>query len=147
VKLSGGQLSFLETNHTAAMITLRRDGSAHAVRCGVALVDGKVWSSGIPERVRTRHVRRDPRGSYFVFGQGPLCLTTEGRFRILDGPDAIEQNVRLFQMMQAGRTAPGTLMWRGKRLDIAGSRGAMRDERRLIFELDPERIYGLDPAP
>lgn len=147
MKFSGEQMSFLETNHTAAMITLRRDGSAHAVRCGVALVDGKLWSSGIPERVRTRHIRRDPRGSYFVFGQGPLCLTIEGRFRILDGPAAFEQNLRLFQVMQAGRTAPGTLMWRGKPLDLAGFRGAMRDERRLIFELEPVRAYGLEPTP
>jgi hypothetical protein len=48
------------------MITLRRDGSAHAVRVGVALVDGKVWSSGTADRVRTRHLRRDPRSTLIV---------------------------------------------------------------------------------
>ena len=54
MELDAQQRAFLEKNHGAAMVTLRRDGRPHAVRVGVALVDGRVWSSGVPERARTR---------------------------------------------------------------------------------------------
>ena len=54
-------IAFLEKNHSAAMTTLRRDGSPHTVRVGVALVEGRLWSSGTKDRVRTKHLRRDPR--------------------------------------------------------------------------------------
>ena len=142
-------LAFLETNHTAAMVTLTREGMPHAVRVGVALVDGNLWTSGTPGRVRTRHIRRDPRGALFVFGgQGNReYLAIEGRFRILDGPDGVENNVRLFQTMQAGRGDPGTLVWYGKPLDLGEFRQAMRDEARLVYELAPTRAYGLLARP
>src|SRR6266542_4054632 len=52
--------TFLEKYHSAAMITLRSDGTARVTRVGVALVGGKVWSSGTQTRVRTQHLRRDP---------------------------------------------------------------------------------------
>jgi hypothetical protein len=63
---------FLERNHSAAMITLARSGFPRPVRVGVALVDGKLWSSGIQE-------------------------TTVS---ILEGPDAPIQNLQLFRVMQ-----------------------------------------------
>src|ERR1700757_5023962 len=50
--LSEGDLAYLETNHSAAMITVARDGVARTARVGVALVDGKLWSSGTRDRVR-----------------------------------------------------------------------------------------------
>src|SRR5439155_9795152 len=49
--------SFLEKHHSAAMTTLRADGTPHVARVGVALVAGKVWSSGTQTRVRTKHLR------------------------------------------------------------------------------------------
>jgi hypothetical protein len=61
----------------------------------------------------------------------------------LDGPDADGQSVRLFATMQAGRAHPGTLIWNGRRLDVGAFCQAMRDERRLIYELEPARAYGL----
>src|SRR3954451_23188671 len=101
MELSDEQRTFLEQNRSAAMVTLRRDGSPHAVRVGIALIDGKVWSSGAPDRVRTRFLRRDPRCTVFVVGSGYGYLTMEGRVTILDGPDAPDRSVRLFQTMQA----------------------------------------------
>ncbi len=46
VEWTHDQQVFLEQNHAAAMITLRADGTPGAVRVGVGLVDGKLWSSG-----------------------------------------------------------------------------------------------------
>ena len=63
------QRTFLETHHAAAMITIAGDGMPKAVRVGVALVQGRIWSSGTADRVRTKRLRRDPRCSLFVFDQ------------------------------------------------------------------------------
>lgn len=61
------KMAFLEKNPSAAMITLKRDGTPHSVRVGVAVVDGKIWSSGTADRARTGHLRCDPRSTLFVF--------------------------------------------------------------------------------
>jgi PPOX class probable F420-dependent enzyme len=145
VDLSEQHRAFLEKNHGAAMVTLRRDGTPHAVRVGVALVDGKVWSSGTQHRLRTRFLRRDPRCTLFVFESGFGYLTLEGTVKILEGPDAPDMNLRLFRTMQAGMKpgpAPGNLMWNGKELTRDQFRQAMVDEKRLIYELDVQRAYG-----
>src|SRR4029450_3610972 len=108
---------YLERNHAAAMITLHPDGRPHVARVGVALVDGRLWSSGIPSRVRTGHVRRDPRATVFVFEQGRsyTWLGLEANAAILDGPDAPERSLRLFKVMQEGMPKPpGTMPWNGR---------------------------------
>jgi hypothetical protein len=128
------------------MITLRRDGSAHAVRVGVALVDDRIWSSGTSDRVRTRHLRRDPRATLFVFGSGYEALTIEATVRILEGPDVPELSWKLFSVMQRGMTpapAPGHLMWFGKPKTHAQFLQQMIEERRLIYEFELTREYGL----
>jgi len=43
--------AFLERNHAAAMITLRKNGTPHVARVGVGLIDGELWSSGTQGRV------------------------------------------------------------------------------------------------
>jgi len=144
--LTDKQRAFLDQHHRAAMVTLRRDGAPHAVRVAVALVDGKLWSSGVPGRVRTRHLRRDPRCTFFVFGPSWEYLTLEGRGAILEGPEAPDQSVRLFQAIQAGMQPgppPGHLMWEGKTLSLEVFRRTMAEERRLIYELEIERADGL----
>jgi hypothetical protein len=128
------------------MITLRRDGSPHAVRVGVALVDGKVWSSGTADRVRTRHLRRDPRSTLIVFAAGREALSIDARVNILEGPDVPELSWKLFSVMQRAMTPPpptGHLMWYGKQKTRGEFLQAMIDERRLIYEFDVIREYGL----
>jgi PPOX class probable F420-dependent enzyme len=141
--LSDKERAFLDKNHGAAMITLGADGTPHAVRVGVALVDDKIWSSGIPDRARTRHLRRDPRSTLFVFEQGFGYLTIESRVRILDGPDGAEQNLRLFMVMQGSRPDPNVLAWGGQPKSFDEFRQAMHVEHRLIYEFEPLRTYGL----
>ena len=133
------------------MITLRRYGTPHAERVGVAWVDGKVWSSGTQGRVRTRHLRRDPRSTLFVFESGGpqgsfRWLALESVVTILEGPDAPDLNIRLFQVMQASMPTPpaaGHLMWFSQEKTIDEFRQVMVDEGRLIYEFEVKRAYGM----
>jgi hypothetical protein len=140
--------NYLADHHAAAMITLRPDGTPHAVRCGIALVDGVLWSSGTRGRRRNEYLRRDPRCTLFVFGadaSDPYSyLTLETKVRILDGDDAPEQNRRLFTEMQRGLNPPaGSLFWNGKPLSYEEFVATMAEEQRLIYEFEITGSYGL----
>lgn len=137
--------AFLDKNHGAGMVTLRADGTAHVVRIGVALVEGKLWSSGTQDRARTRHLRRDPRSTLFVFEQGFGYMGIEAQVAILEGPEVPALSITLFRTMQAGMPfeTPGNLMWNGKEISPDEFRRAMIEERRVIYEFAPQRVYGM----
>jgi hypothetical protein len=141
MSLSPADVAFLHKNHSAAMITVTAGGVAKAARVGVALVDGRLWSSGTEDRVRTARLRRDPRCTLFVYEPGFAFLTLETTVRLLEGPDTAAQSVRLFRVMQ-GREA-GTLSWFGGELTEAEFEARMVEERRLIYEFDVHRAYGM----
>jgi PPOX class probable F420-dependent enzyme len=142
VDLNEQQRAFFGKANTAAMITLRSDGTPVAVRVGVALVDGKLWSSGTQDRARTRWLRRDPRSTLFVAESGGFSyLNIEARVRILDGPDAPELNLHLFRVMQ--KRPSGPLSWFGGELAEDAFLQRMKDEKRLVYEFEPTRITGL----
>lgn len=132
---------FLDANRSAAMITIGTDGVPKVARVGVALVDDRLWSSGTRDRVRTPRLRRDPRCTLFVFGSGYEWLGLETTVTILDGPDAPDQHVRLFRVMQGKPEGP--LTWYGRDLDERDFVQAMIDEHRLIYEFDVHRTYGM----
>ncbi len=137
-------LAFLDKNQAAAMTTLRADGTPHSVRVGVAVVDGKIWSSGTRGRLRTKHLRRDPRSTLFVFDNAWRWLTMECRVNILDGADAPQLNLRLFQVMQRDQApAPGKILWYGVERTIDEFLQLMKDEGRLIYEFEITRSYGM----
>jgi len=133
--------AFLDENHSAAMITLRADGTPHVARVGVALVDGKVWSSGTQQRLRTKHLRRDPRSSLFVFDPAWRWLGLECAVTILDGPDAPELNLQLFRVMQG--KPEGSIVWMGTERSREDFLHVMAEEQRLIYEFDVRRAYGM----
>jgi PPOX class probable F420-dependent enzyme len=141
VNLDEKAVAFLEKNHSAAMTTLRRDGSPHSVRIGVALVDGRLLSSGTHIRVRTKHLRRDPRCSLFVFDPAYSYLVLDTTVTIVEGEAALEASVDLFRVMQ-GRP-DGPLQWFGGELDVGAFRKALVDEQRLIYDFDVVRTSGL----
>lgn len=142
MELTSTQKEFIESNPAAAMITVGDDGYAKAVRVGVAMIDGKVWSSGTADRVRTERLRDDPHCTLFVFGQGYEALTLETKVSIIEGSDAVGESVRLFRTMQ-GRPE-GPLMWYGQELDEESFRRAMVDQRRLIYVFDVVNAYGVE---
>src|SRR4029453_11594251 len=131
----------LTSHHSGAMITVGRDGTSKVARVGVALVDGKLRSSGTADRVRTRRLRRDPRCTLYVHDPGYAWLALETSAAILDGPDAQELNLRLFRVMQDRPTGP--LSWFGGELSEDDFLRAMVDEGRLIYEIAGHHTYGL----
>ena len=139
--LTETQSRFLESHHSAAMITSGPGGVPRAVRVAVALVDGKLWSSGTADRVRTKRLRRDPRCTLFVFDDSWQALTLETTVTLLEGADAPEQNLRLFRAMQQRPTGP--VNWFGKEVEEEEFLRAMRDQSRLIYEFHVQRAYGL----
>ena len=141
MNLTDPELEFLAKNHSAAMVTVNADGIAKATRVGVALVDGKLWSSGTADRVRTKRLRRDPRCTLYVHDNMFGFLTLETTVAILDGPHAAEQNLRLFRVMQAKPTGP--LSWFGGEYEEDDFLAQMRNEGRLIYEFEPQHAYGL----
>jgi hypothetical protein len=145
VALSEYEIDFLTRNHAAAMITVGGGGFPRPVRVGVALVDGRLWSSGTRGRVRTRRLRRDPRCSLFVFAsRGFEYLSLDTMVSILDGPDAPTQNLELFRVMQDRPTGP--LAWYGEELDEAAFVVRMVEDQRLVYEFDIRQSYGLPPV-
>jgi len=138
---SDKEVEFLQKNHSAAMITVDPAGVAKTARVGVSLVDGRLWSSGTQNRVRTKRLRRDPRCSLFVFAGAFNWLAIESTVTLLDGPDAPDLNIALFRVMQ-GRPS-GPLSWFGGELDDEGFRAKMIEEGRLVYQFEPQRTYGL----
>jgi PPOX class probable F420-dependent enzyme len=124
--------AFLEENHASVVCTLKRDGTPHVARVDVGLVEGRLWSSGTEDRVRTKHVRTDPRATLFVMDpKSPQhWLGLECHVTVLDGPDAVEQNLALYRAIA------------GEPDDLDEYRQAMVDERRLIYEFDIKKAYG-----
>jgi hypothetical protein len=141
VALSETDRAFLEGNNSAAMITVGADGVPKVARVAVALVEGKLWSSGTESRTRTGRLRRDPHCTLFVFDAGWSWVTFETTVRILDGPPAAEMNLRLFRAMQKRPTGP--LMWLGEERREDDFLRLMVEEERLIYEFDVSRAYGL----
>jgi uncharacterized pyridoxamine 5'-phosphate oxidase family protein len=135
------QIAFLEKSRTAAMITVGDDGIARAVRVGIAMVDGKLWSSGTQGRARTRRLRQNPNCTLFVFDNTWSYLTLETTVRLLEGPDVPALSERLFRIMQNRPTGP--LSWFGGEMSPEDFRRAMTEEKRLIYEFEVHRAYGL----
>lgn len=143
MKLNARERDFIEHNAAAAMTTLRRDGTPHTVRIAVALVDGKLWSSGTADRVRTKHLRRDPRCSLYVHDNKWAYLAIESTVKLLDGADAPELNLELFRRLQKQDDPHGTIQWQGQPRTPEELVQILRDEQRLIYEFEPIRTFGL----
>ena len=136
--------AFIDQNPGAAMVTLRADGTPHTARVGVGVVDGRIWSSGTQTRLRTRHLRRDPRCSLFVFDTSadPKWLGLETVVTILDGPDAPQLNLRLMRQMQKDRAPEGKIAWFSGMLSEEEFLATMLEEQRLVYEFHVKRAYG-----
>lgn len=141
MNLDEKQLAFLESTRAAAMITPAHDGMPRAVRVGIVLVDGKLWSSGTQDRVRTERLRQNPNCTLFVFDNTWSYLTLETTVRLIEGDDVPELSERLFRIMQNRPT--GNLSWFGGDLPPDDFKRAMVEEKRLIYEFDAHRAYGM----
>jgi Pyridoxamine 5'-phosphate oxidase len=141
VALAEREAAFLADHHAAAMITVAPDGTAKAARVALALVDGRLWSSGTADRVRTRRLRRDPRCTLYVQAATFSFMGVETVVTILDGPDAPQQSLRLFRILEDRPSGP--LSWFDGELEEEVFLAAMVEEERLIYEFEVLRTYGL----
>lgn len=123
---------FLESNHSAIMCTLKKDGAPHVARISVGLVEGNLWSSGTDERVRTAHLRRDPRATLCVLDDSNryAWLGLECEVDILDGPERVDQNLALYRVLA------------GEPDDLQEYRDAMVTEKRLVYQFNVKKAYG-----
>lgn len=138
--------SFLEANQSAAMTTLRADGTPHVARIGLGILDGKIWSSGTQTRLRTKHLRRDSRATLFVFESGYRWLGLETNVTILEGADVPKETLRFMQALQEDlekKPAPGHVMWFGQEKTEKEFLQIMVEEQRLIYEFEVTRAYGM----
>jgi len=140
-RLADRDLEFLTANHTAGMITIAPDGMPKVARVGVAVVDGKLWSSGTLDRTRTKRLRRDPRCTLYVTDPGFGWLALETTVTILEGADAPLHNVKLMRVMQ-GKPS-GSLSWFGGELSEEDFLRTMVEEKRVVYEFDVSRGYGM----
>jgi hypothetical protein len=142
--LNDRQRAFIAQNgaRSTSMVTLRADGTPHAVRVGIVLVGDKPWSSGTRTRKRTAHLRRDDRSTLTVFDAAWQWLTLECRVTILDGPDAAELNLRLSRAMLPDYPA-GRMNWFGRDVSEDEFLNIMIDEERLVYEFEVLRTYGM----
>jgi PPOX class probable F420-dependent enzyme len=124
---------FLEKNHGAVMATTKKDGRPHLARIDVGLVDGKLWSSATQTRVRTKHLRRDPRATLMVLDDSTpyRWLGLECDVTILEGDDAPELNLALYRTIA------------GEPTDLDEYLEAMVKEQRLIYEFEVRKTYGM----
>ncbi|MDP9067344.1 MAG: PPOX class F420-dependent oxidoreductase [Actinomycetota bacterium] len=124
--------AFLNEHHDAVMTTTKRDGRPHVARISVGLVEGRLWSSGTQDRIRTKHLRRDPRCTLMVLDETNRYrwLALETTVDILDGPDAVDRNLALYRVLA------------GEPDDLQEYRDAMVRERRLIYQFNLDRSYG-----
>ena len=126
---------FLEENNTAIMVTVRPNGTAHVARVSCGLVDGKLWSSGNASRVRTRHLRTNPNATVCVFARDRRWIGIEAVVTIHEGPDAPQKALAL--QRATGREPE----------DVDGFLKNMAAQNRIIYEFEPNRIYGsYEPA-
>lgn len=138
--LTDKQRTYVESHHQAAMITIGEDGIPKAVRVAVAVVDGKLWSSGTAARVRTERLRTNPACTLYLIDPGYSFLTLETTVRLIEGPDVPALSVNLFRTMQNMPT--GDIAWFGKPMPEADFIAAMAADHRLIYEFEVTRAYG-----
>jgi hypothetical protein len=140
--------AFIDSYPDAAMITHRADGSSHVVRIEVAVVDGCLWSSGAPDLLRTRHLRRDSRCSLFVFGPHPKWVGLETDVTMLEGPESPQRHIRLMQARHGESNPDGMVLGHDDELGydrpypVDEYAEHVRAENRLIYQFEIRRMYG-----
>lgn len=138
--LTEKEFAFLDANHAAAMITVGKDGYAKPVRIAFVVVDGKIWSSGNRNRVRTKRLRKDPRCTLYVHEPAYNFLALETTVTIFDDETTLDRSVRYFRQMQ-GRP-DGPILWHGSEQTEDDFRDFLVKDERILYEFEPVRFYG-----
>lgn len=91
--------------------------------------------------LRTRHLRRDPRCTLFVFDPPMRWLGLEKTATILEGPDAPGIHPRLFRAV-LGLGPEQTTTWGNRQATAEEIIAMMAAEQRLIYDFEIHKAYG-----
>ena len=138
--LTDKEVAFLQANPTAAMITVGKDGYAKPIRIVFRIVDGKIWSSGNRNRVRTKRLLRDPRCTLYVHEPAFNFLALETTVTVLDNERTLDDSIRYFRQSQERPTGP--LNWFGKEMTEDEFRDFLIKDERILYEFNPVKFYG-----
>lgn len=138
--LTDKERAFLEANKSAAMITIGQDGYAKPVRISYSVVDGKIWSSGNRNRVRTKRLLKDPRCTLYVHEPAFSFLAVETTVTILDDEKTLDDSVRYVRQLL--ECPEGNIPWRGDELTEEQFRDWLVQDERILYEFEPVRFYG-----
>lgn len=137
--LTDKELAFLQANRAAAMITVGKDGWPKPARIVFQVVDGKIWSSGTRNRVRTKRVLKDPRVTLYVHEPTFNFLALEANVTVLDDETTLDDSVKYFTQLGGG--APFKL--NGKEFaDEASFRDFLVEQERILYQFEPVRFWG-----
>ena len=110
------------------------------MRISYSVVDGKIWSSGNRNRVRTKRLLKDPRCTLYVHEPAFSFLAVETTVTILDDEKTLDDSVRYFRQMMG--FPEGNITWRGEDMTEEQFRDWLVQDERILYEFEPVRFYG-----
>ncbi len=124
---------FLADHQHGVLATIQPDGRPQLSNVLYVLDpdDGRIKISVTQSRVKTRNLRRDPRGALHVQGRDPYeYLVVEGKAALIEGADLAQQLRDYYKKA------------RGDHPDWAEYDAAMIKEQRLLISLSVDHAYG-----
>ncbi len=132
-----GALPFLRAHHTSVVTTFRRDGAAQMSILVSGVLDGRVVFVVRGNTAKLGNLRRDPRCAVMAVNpdwSGYVTVEGPASIRGWDNTDAEE--LRL--LLREAFVACGD----GEHSDWDEYDRVMKDERRAVIRVEPERVYG-----
>jgi PPOX class probable F420-dependent enzyme len=128
-------LPLLQQNHTGVAISVTPKGRAQSTVVGTAVLDGKIGFSSRTHTVKLKNIQRTGRATVTVIKlDNRRYVTVEGPASIERWQDTPAHIKRLKDLYTAMGRAP-----KGTDEEFAEQ---MRDEKRSLVLVTPERLYG-----
>jgi PPOX class probable F420-dependent enzyme len=129
VKLSAELLALLRRPSVCYISTLMPDGSPQVTQTWVDTDGEHVLINSVQSHVKTKNIERDPRVAVAVFHPDDPSRYFQVRGRVLDvTTDGAAEHIETLAQKYLGKPYP----WYGG-----------RDQVRVIFVIEPERIGGM----
>ncbi len=131
--------SFLADRHQGTLITLKRDGRPQSSNIAFALDGEQIVISVTEDRAKTKNLRRDPRATLHVNGDGFYAFVVVDADVELMPVAADPHDATADALVDYFRTVSG------EHPDWEEYRAAMVADGRLILRLTPTHAYGILP--